>query len=164
MRKFSTTLCLALAALALGFTLGGALPACDAPGPAGELEQALCGSGLTMCNGVCVNTQTDVNNCGACGIPYDQGPNPDTQPRHICNPTTGFVSVECDDGKCKSVFCRGCTAISGYTACDGYTCIGNSCNASGCSAVSNGSPSWGDCTTLDSCSGTYCVFYVNNKC
>jgi hypothetical protein len=56
------------------------------PCPAGQEashNQCVCSSDSTKCNGKCVDTDTDMNNCGGCG--------------NRCLPLGGHV---CDDGKC----------------------------------------------------------------
>src|SRR5689334_17626213 len=50
-----------------------------------------CGAGLTFCPeaGVCVALQSDLNNCGACGI--------------VCE--SGLVAVDCRGGACVRATC-----------------------------------------------------------
>lgn len=63
-------------------------PAPPAPPPSG------CPSGLTACNGQCVNLQNDPNNCGLCGFSCAQF-SPNTQCVNgscPCNPGTATAS------------------------------------------------------------------------
>jgi len=58
--------------------INGSLPVSPPkPCPAGQGYQggvcAPCPSGETACNGVCVDKQTDLNNCGACGVTCQTG-------------------------------------------------------------------------------------------
>ena len=58
--------------------LATALAGCgdDCYTPAGNLRHSCgsyCGSGQTLCNGVCVLLQSDPNNCGACGTTCPTG-------------------------------------------------------------------------------------------
>jgi hypothetical protein len=80
-----------------------------------------CATGQTSCAGVCVNLQTDPNNCGNCGIVCAARPN---------------ASVSCVSGNCQYV----CNA--GFLDCNGLTIDGcevnvlsdpNNCN--GCALV-----------------------------
>ncbi len=56
-----------------------------------------CPAGQMMCNGQCINTHTDPNNCGACNSP--------------CN-TTNTSSVSCVNGVCQD------TCAAGFGNCD----------------------------------------------
>jgi hypothetical protein len=40
---------------------------CLPSGTCGPIASTVCPTGQTACSGVCVNLQTDKNNCGACG-------------------------------------------------------------------------------------------------
>jgi len=75
----------------------------------------LCEEGLTFCDGECIDTQGNVNHCGACG--------------HVCNEEdgTGF----CEDAKCTSVW-SGCIDMStGVADCDAYcSSVGQECGSS----------------------------------
>ena len=52
-------------------------------------DASTCESGLTDCGGTCVDLQSDLNNCGACG--------------EICE--SGLVPVECRSGVCERANC-----------------------------------------------------------
>ncbi|KAK1832315.1 hypothetical protein QBC39DRAFT_349214 [Podospora conica] len=45
-----------------------------------------CPDDLTDCGGVCVNTVTDINNCGSCG--------------HACPPSSRYEDWFCAGGEC----------------------------------------------------------------
>ena len=53
-----------------------------------------CGANETSCNNVCVNTNTDLSNCGACG--------------NVCSASlfTGASAVSCSSGTCKPTSCN----------------------------------------------------------
>ncbi len=120
-----------------------------------------CKCNYTTCGNQCVNTKTDINNCGSCG--------------NVCSDT-----YSCNDGKC------GCTA--GQLECNGK-CVANdvnNCGACGNKCNSNQTCSNGICmlnctdnkdTCNNLCNGTsktgeYCKFSNststricnNNKC
>ncbi len=74
----------ALALLAAMTVAGGRAGRASAQGDA-----STCGAGLTDCDGVCVDLQSDLNNCGACG--------------EICE--SELVPVECRSGVCERANC-----------------------------------------------------------
>jgi hypothetical protein len=47
--------------------LGACVTTCSATQTCNSAGQCVCNTGLTPCNGACVNTQSDPNNCGGCG-------------------------------------------------------------------------------------------------
>lgn len=51
-------------------------------------ESVPCGAGLSACGGVCVDTSSDIHNCGGCG--------------NTCNAFSGTIAV-CTDGECGTV-------------------------------------------------------------
>src|SRR5262249_19001502 len=69
-----------------------------------------CPSGLTACNAVCMNLQSDANNCGACG--------------HVCPTSAPFCcSGSCVNALADPANCGGC----------GHVCpAGQSCSAGRC--------------------------------
>ena len=70
--------------------------------------QGVCPSGQKTCNGTCVDTSTDPNNCGACGI-------------------------VCDSGSCSEGICKAKPCPSGQKTCDG-TCVDTSTDPNNCGA------------------------------
>src|SRR5579883_1813070 len=99
---------------------------CSAPLASG----GSCATGLTLCSGVCVNEQSDPNNCGNCG--------------HICN-----ASQVCTLGKCIDLACPPGTEVCNRTCVTTATDVNNcgTCNdvcrgpisGSGSPVCSNGS-------------------------
>src|SRR6476646_9743536 len=85
-----------------------------------EAVRAGCATGQTLCNGTCVNTQTNPNNCGACGS--------------IC-PAGGA----CKNGACASGSCP-----SGETRCRG-TCVNLLTNAQNCGTCGTACPAGQSC-------------------
>lgn len=101
--------------------------------------------GQTCCNGTCVSTQTDKNNCGACGL--------------VCSSKNG--TSLCINGAC-SISCN-----SGFFNCDGNAangceCAGTGCCGSSCQTIhSNGlGQNFFDCAPL----GTYNVTQAMEAC
>ena len=89
--------------VAFGLTIAGCSGS-SAPATDGGTNLCThCGS-QPCCNGVCVDTNTDPNNCGQCGNACMAGPAPD-----------------CVMGKC------GCAAIGGAACGDTDTCCANGC-------------------------------------
>jgi hypothetical protein len=84
----------------------------DAPNDSGQ-----CGSGMTSCNGTCVNEGNDPNHCGSCT-------------KQCPGPTSGMGSAACDNGVC-IVKCS-----SGYLSCNG-TCVSASTGPSGNPCIIN---------------------------
>ncbi len=120
-------------------------PACNSYCP--------CPSGQTCCNGTCINSQTDVNNCGACG--------------HVCS--FPDASAACSGGTCVLVACN-----AGFGNCDGNAANGCETNlqtdaqncgqcghicASGETCVSGACTcgSAGDCPNGQNCCNGVCV-------
>src|SRR5215207_2977236 len=68
---------------------------------AAQGDASACEAGLTDCGGICVDLQSDMNNCGACG--------------EICE--SGLVPVECRSGVCERANCpvgiEYCGAVDG---------------------------------------------------
>ncbi len=73
-------------ALLAAMTVAGSRPGRAA---AAQADASTCEAGLTDCGGVCVDLQSDMNNCGACG--------------EICE--SELVPVECRSGVCERANC-----------------------------------------------------------
>lgn len=59
----------------------------DASSPADVVDAGpMCGPGFTLCSGVCVGLDVDVNNCGACG--------------HVCTTTLPHARPSCGGSGC----------------------------------------------------------------
>jgi hypothetical protein len=118
---------------------------CETPVPAG------CPAGQTSCNGTCVSTQSDVNNCGACNVACVPAPNATPScAAGVCAPicVPGF-------GNCNGLAADGCetslaTSSANCGACGrscgaGSACVSGSCLPTGnlCAGVV--------CSPLDQC-------------
>ena len=79
-----------------------------------------CVDTLVDCNGVCLDLQNDVNNCGSCGNVCPEG-------------QTGYVAG-CTEGNCFYMRERACS--SGLSSCDG-TCVDKSSDPNNCGACGN---------------------------
>ena len=110
-----------------------------------------CGSGLTMCNGVCTSETTDPNNCGACGQVCASGatctagvcgcPSGNVLCGNACvnetsNPSNcGTCGHTCPAGDvCTNGVCAACP--SGQTAC-GSMCVNEQSDSNNCGACGN---------------------------
>jgi hypothetical protein len=93
---------------------------------AAQADAATCEDGLTNCGGTCVDLQSDMNNCGACG--------------EVCQ--SDLVPVECRSGVCERANCpvgiEYCGAVDGCRdlSSDPEHCGGcqNPCASGVCSA------------------------------
>ena len=74
-----------------------------------------CSTGQTACNGVCVNTQTNSSNCGACG--------------NICN-----SGQTCQNSICVTQQACGNSLVEGSEQCDGTNLAGQTCVSKGFSS------------------------------
>jgi hypothetical protein len=85
-----------------------------------------CSGGLVVCGatidgfGTCIDTKTDVNNCGSCG--------------HQCKAPTGGGTVSCQSGMCVSSCTSGSSMLCDTTAFGEGTCVDkltdpNNCNS-----------------------------------
>jgi hypothetical protein len=103
--------------------LSCAKPGCDTILPNGQ-RAIRCGSGETCCDGICVRTGSDPENCGACGVECG-----------VCQRCTNGQCVDLPDGQfdCNgqplvpfdpNLFCRAglCTATTSTGICDGGIC------------------------------------------
>ena len=111
------------------------------------VDTPICLSGLVDCNGTCVDTNLDPNNCGGCAV---------DDPAHQC-PSEPFSTAVCSSGTCDLV----CT--TGYTDCDlDLGTDGNGCEINTTSDVDNCGGCGILCQTLDnttqSCMGSTCIY------
>jgi hypothetical protein len=79
-----------------------------------------CSSGLTSCSATCVDTNTDLNNCGGCGMVCGSGK---TCSGGTCvdapkaNGAACQVNADCSSGSCADGVCCNTVCISGCQAC-----------------------------------------------
>ena len=160
-----------------GTCQGSATCASSANCPAGQacvggLCQAACPTGYTLCNGTCVNFQTNATACGACGNSCG-GANPicfNAWCVPPCPPGTTRCATGPGPGACvnfqtNSGNCGSCSHICS----SGQTCINGVCQGSGICASSANCPAGqtcvagmcqgpATCTTAASCpAGQVCV-------
>ncbi|HEX5499229.1 MAG TPA: hypothetical protein VFX03_08385 [Thermomicrobiales bacterium] len=116
-----------------------------------QLDQSACAAGQTVCGGACVDLQTDMSNCGACGA--------------VCE--SGLVAVACRDGQCVRADCPPdvtfCGVLDGCRdlrsdplhcgACDNACAAGQACSGGVCGAAGACAPGQADCggTCIDAC-------------
>ncbi len=136
---------LALALLA-AMTVAGSRP--------GRATAAQCASGLTDCGGVCVDLQSDLNNCGACG--------------EVCE--SGLVPVECRSGVCERASCpvgiEYCGAVDGCRDLTSDPAHCGACANACASGVCNGgvcAPGGGACPPDQTDCGGVCVHTCCNN-
>lgn len=144
-----------------------------------------CAAGQTTCGATCTNTQTDVNNCGACGTVCPRGPeqipvcaqgqcssictaNTQTDPvncgacGHACGAGQQCVSGVCTSGCTSNAQCSGATPVCSSGVC--VQCASpTDCPASFCSGstLSTFACTANVCQTIntqcmDQCSGGSC--------
>ena len=126
----------------------------DGSGSTGTGMGTTCASGQTRCGTSCVDVQSDIRNCGACGHACDAG---STCDGGMCNAGTDTGScpsgqLDCGSG-CIDVQSdmRNCGAC--HNACDaGVACMGGACGGTG----TTGTGTSGCDGTLTTCSGA-CV-------
>jgi hypothetical protein len=130
--------------------------------PRSQRNRCACDNGLTPCNGFCVDIETDINHCGACG--------------NVCAATEWCVSGvceckrlcngrECGDDSCGGT-CGTCTddntCIDGACLCDGAVCAdGTKCCDETCLDTSDDNANCGACGNVcgaaERCLDSTCV-------
>ncbi|MBB6088090.1 MopE-related protein [Wenzhouxiangella marina] len=74
-----------------------------------------CGSGQTNCNGICADLQTDVENCGSCGLSCGVGETCVLGSCGTCTPQTFYRDDDIDGwGRCNDSI-QSCTPMGAYT-------------------------------------------------
>ena len=137
---------------------------------AAQGDASMCEAGLNDCGGVCVDLQSDMNNCGACGAVCESGLVPVECRSGVCERANCPVGIEycgavdgcrdlssdpehcggcqqpCASGVCNGGICAaggyGCS--EGQAKCDGV-CVDTCCNNSHCGACGNVCPSGETC-------------------
>lgn len=108
-------------------TTGTCIAACSATAP--------CGAGKTCCAAHCANTQTDNNNCGACGVVCGAGTSccgGSCQPLNT-NANCGACGTVCGTGQaCCSGICQGITTPQQCGACGVVCAAGQFCDGATC--------------------------------
>ena len=145
-----------------------------------------CSGTATDCAGVCVDAQTDVNNCGGCGVACASGESCSAGVCVTSDPGCDSGQTECGDScvdtNTDGAHCGGCNnaCLAGQT-CDGGTCTGGEeCSGEGeqvcggeCVNTTNDGSHCGGCNNScgddASCSDGACVCaagleYCNGEC
>jgi hypothetical protein len=138
--------------------------------PGRASAQATCEAGLTDCGGICVDLQSDMNNCGACGEICESDLVPVECRSGVCERASCPVGIEycgavdgcrdlssdpahcgacanaCASGVCSGGVCAtgGGSCAEGQAECDGM-CVDTCCNNSHCGACGNACPSGTSC-------------------
>src|SRR5262245_5845694 len=116
-------------------------------GAAGTTPITCSSSNQTVCSGQCVDTSSDMNNCGSCGIPCAAGR---TCQSGLCNGPPGLL--ECN-GSCvasDAMHCGTCTMMcSGNQVCNNGSCTGNCGSQTPCGT--------GCCSATQQCTNGACV-------
>ena len=130
---------------------------------AAQADASTCESGLTDCGGVCVDLQSDLNNCGACG--------------EICE--SGLVPVECRSGVCERATCpvgiEYCGAVDGcrdlssdpeHCGACANPCASGVCNGGICAAGGSCAEGQADCggVCVDTCCNNQHCGACGNVC
>jgi hypothetical protein len=108
----------------------GTIDGTEGPTDALQESDGACGPGETLCGGLCVNFQTDVDNCGACGHPCAEG--------EVCS--EGVCSSEC---------------AAGLTDCSG-SCVDTSTDPAHCGSCDDACPT--PPNAVPTCAGGECSF------
>jgi hypothetical protein len=108
---------------------------------------ATCGTGQSLCSGLCTNLQADPSNCGTCGIACASG---QTCSSGVCTGGSSGAGATCSSG----IVCN-CGTPQG-TGGTGGSCVAscgttNACSCSAPSGVTNGTAT-GSCPVIQSCS------------
>ena len=137
---------------------------------AAQGDASACEAGLTDCGGVCVDLQSDMDNCGACGEICESGLVPVECRSGVCERANCPVGIEycgiadgcrdltsdpehcgacanpCASGVCSGGVCAagGGSCAEGQAECDGI-CVDTCCNNSHCGACGNACPSVTSC-------------------
>jgi hypothetical protein len=118
--------------------------ACQGGASCQQGQCAACATGLTPCNGQCVDTQQDPANCGGCGHACQGGATCRNGSCQVtCNPGLTPCNGQCIDTQTDDRNCGGCGfACSGRTAtCCSGTCVDLANDRSHCGACGNHCPS-----------------------
>jgi hypothetical protein len=99
----------------------------------------VCPTGTTDCGGVCIDLQTDVNNCGACG--------------NVCPEAQPGFDVGCAAGNC--FFMRERACAEGLSSCNGV-CVNRQTDPANCGVCGN------VCAAGEICFGGQCA--RDNRC
>jgi hypothetical protein len=88
-----------------------------------------CNAGTTSCNGVCVNTQTDTNNCGGCGFTCAPPP---PNAASVC--VAGTCTINCNVGynNCAGACVNLNNDAANCGSCGRVCASGHTCNAGVC--------------------------------
>jgi hypothetical protein len=111
---------------------------------------AVCGEGLTLCEGICVDLTSESAHCGACGtICGDNQACVEGACR--CRPGTQLCGEACVDTNSSSEHCGGCAGVGGTTCAADQVCeqgqCGQSCTREGFQRCGN------SCVDLETDSG-----------
>jgi hypothetical protein len=84
-----------------------------------------CASSQTLCNGACVDTQSDSSNCGSCGnaCPYGQTCSTGTCTNICTNTTTTYCFGTCVNEQTDNLHCGSC----GHSCTSEEHCVSAKC-------------------------------------
>ena len=100
-------------------------------------KQPSCPAGQTRCGSVCIDTNANVNNCGACGTK--------------CQDSNGCTQDKCAQGKCKYTPINGGACNSGAGTCSQGKCCTTCIKAGVCVASSTVTACGLGCGSCNSC-------------